>query len=241
MKTFRYLLMMGLIVSAISGCTIDTSPRTTGFATATLPPRATDSDTTVGTPLAPGNPLPWAGLGLSGRLVYTAAQPDGNTTSMDIRLLDLSTGVTSVLFHTPPAGILYAVSVSPDASKLIFAYSPPPGVDQSAHQQLYQMPLDVSSAPEPLFTPPTPNDQYTQPEWSSDGKTIYFAHVNYQRKPQKGQRYPFFELYRMALPAGTPEKLVDQAYWPRLSPDMSHLAYVTLDPFTGKNQLAGIG
>lgn len=237
MKMVRSLLITIFFAAIISACSIDLNQSSTpGFATATLPPLPAADHVTAASP-GLSIPVTWAGLGLSGRLIYTSAQQDGNTSSMDIRILDLATGAITVLFHTPPAGILYSVTVSPDAKQIIFAYSLPPGVDQGAYQQLYQMPLDGSNAPELLFAPPTHDDQYIQPEWSPDGKTIYFAHVNYQRPPQKGQHYPVYELYRMAYPSGTPEKLVDEAYWPRLSPDMSRLAYVTMDPATGKNQL----
>ena len=234
MKIFRCMFAV-LLLAALSGCSMDMG-QAAAFSTATLPARPTDSSD-ANLPTSAGVPLAWAGLHLTGRLIYTTSQQDGNTPIMDIRMLDLATGEIKVIFQTLPAGILTAVTVSPDEKQLIFAYSLPPGTDQSPHQELYQMPLDASKAPELFVTPPTPDDEYIQPEWSLDGKTVYFAHVNYQRPPDKGQHYPFFELYRMAYPDGKPEKLVDKAYWPRISPDMSRMAYVTIDPATGKNQL----
>ena len=242
MKVVRYLLMFVFFAGALSACSIDLSQTpTAGFATATLPPRATDapadlSNATAAPPII-SIPVTWAELGLRGKLVYSIAQQDANTPSMEIRLLDLSSGVITILFHTPPAGIIHSVTVSPDEKQLVFSYALPPGVDQNVQQELYQMPLDGSKAPELFLTPPSHDDQYIQPDWSPDSKFIYFAHTNYQRPPQKGQHYPFFEIYRMAYPAGQPEKLVDQAYWPRLSADGSRLAYVTLDLMTGKNKL----
>ena len=237
MKSVRFLFVVTIFASIVSGCAIDMPVATPGFATATLPPRPTDVNGDAPAAITPANALPWASLNLRGKLIYTSAQQEGNTASMDIRLLDLSTGVVTVLFHTPQAGIIYGVTVSPDAKQLIFAYSQPSGPDQSAYQELYQMPLDASKPPGLFFIPPTRDDQYFQPEWSPDGKYIYFTHVNYQRPTEKGQRYPFFELYRMAYPQGQPEKLADRAYWPRLSADTSRLAYITLDPMTGNNQL----
>jgi Tol biopolymer transport system component len=41
----------------------------------------------------------------------------------------------------------------------------------------------------------------------------------------------------MAYPNGVPEKIADQAFWPRLSPDSSRLAYISFDPATGANKL----
>ena len=41
----------------------------------------------------------------------------------------------------------------------------------------------------------------------------------------------------MAYPDGKPEKIADQAFWPRLSKDGSRLAYITSDIHSGKNKL----
>jgi Tol biopolymer transport system component len=99
------------------------------------------------------------------------------------------------------------------------------------------MPVDGSGPPQLLFSPPTKDDEYFQPDWSPDGKYIYFSHVNFQQAPMPEQHYPIYEIFRMAYPDGQPEKLVEQAYWPRLSADSSSLVYVSLDPFNGKNKL----
>src|SRR5258706_16034607 len=42
---------------------------------------------------------------------------------------------------------------------------------------------------------------------------------------------------RMIYPDGKPEKVVDHAYWPRLSDDGTRLVYVSIDPATGANSL----
>jgi Tol biopolymer transport system component len=41
----------------------------------------------------------------------------------------------------------------------------------------------------------------------------------------------------MSYPDGTPEKILDRAYWPRISADGARLVYVTLDPASGLNEL----
>jgi Tol biopolymer transport system component len=228
---------------ALSSCSIqiDQSSATPtgsgpGFLTATLPPRPANNNTPSAPPVI-NIPVTWANLGLSGKLVYTTAQQDGNFPSMDIRVLDLANGRITTLFRTPPAGVIDIATVSPDHSHIIFAYLLPPGPDGSAQQELYIMPFDGSKPPQLFLAPPTRDDEYFQPVWSPDGKYIYFSHVNYQTPPLKGQRYPIYELYRVAYPEGKPQKLVDQAFWPRLSDDMSRLAYVFLDPMTGKSKL----
>ena len=97
-------------------------------------------------------------------------------------------------------------------------------------QALYTMPLDGSKPPQLLLAPQSDQDEYTQPEWSPDGKYIYFTHSNYQVTATN-------EVMRMAYPNGTPEHLVDRAYWPRVSADGTKLVYVSFDSATGPNQL----
>lgn len=218
MKIFRYFFMLVLLAALFSGCSIDLNQPT--------PTHAGENAHSAVT-----------SLGLRGKLIYTIAQQAGSESFMEIHLLDLSTGAVTVLFHTTSFGVIYSVTVSPDAKQIIFSYSLPPGADQAIQQKLYQMPLDGSKQPELFLQPASPDDQYLQPEWSPDGKFIYFVHANYQRPPQKGQQYPLYEIYRITYPSGQPEKLVDGAYWPRLAPDMSRLAYITLNIITGKNIL----
>ena len=89
-------------------------------------------------------------------------------------------------------------------------------------------PWDGSQPPQLLFTPPSDQDQYLQPVWSPDGKYIYFTHVNYQSSSAA------YEVMRLAYPKGKPEQLVNQAYWPQISTDGSHLTYVSIFPTTDR-------
>jgi Tol biopolymer transport system component len=113
---------------------------------------------------------------------------------------------------------------------LIISYSPAPDSLLAGKEELYILPADGSAPPQLLFTPPSEQDQYFQPDWSPDGKYIYFAHVN----DQASVRY---EVMRLAYPDGKPEPLIEQAYWPRLSADGSHIAYVSAFSANGPNGL----
>jgi Tol biopolymer transport system component len=240
--TFVSLLICSALVSA---CSIDLSQSTAatptdgnsqGFSTATLPPQTQDKSAATALPTL-SIPVTWANLNLTGRLVYTSAHQEGNAAYLDIRVLDLATGKIMVIFKAPPAGWIYFSTVSPDGKQLVMAYTLPSGTSGTPHQELYILPIDGSSPPHLVFIPPTNDDEYVQPDWSPDGKYIYFSHVNYKGAPvQQGAHYPLFEIYRMAYPDGQPEKLVEQAFWPRVSADSSRLAYVSLDPMTGKNK-----
>jgi len=249
MLKMRLLFWILALSLAVSSCSVDISQN--NFATATLPPTLTAAPSdaaaagpsgglaSIGDPTLPTFQVPvsWDSLKLTGKLVYTAAGQDGNSAYFRIQALDLATGQGTTLYQAPSNGFIYFVTVSPDEKELVMAYSPPPGTDLSAHQELYSLPLDGSKPPQLLFIPPTNDDEYFQPEWSADGKYLYFSHVNYQLHTDPKAHFPTYEVYRMAFPDGQPQKIVDQAFWPRLSADLSHLVYVSYSPLDGTNQL----
>ena len=99
------------------------------------------------------------------------------------------------------------------------------------------MPLDGSTPPQLLFTPPTKDNQYVQAEWSPDGKYVYYTYFDPQIPDDPNQVYPLFKIFRMEFPDGQPEVVSEKAYWPRLSSDSSRLAYVLADPLSVANKL----
>ena len=248
---YGYLVLIFTLLSGCSGGISNTAqPATTpqaGDGSISPPPTLVSNSpvpqSKIGNPSLPSTTIPvtWGDLHLTGTLVYMSSTQTQDFTIMNIQALDLISGNITTIFQAPTAGWIDFVSVSPDGQKLIMAYLPPHdksnpnGVGQQA---LYTMPLDGSEPPKLLFSPPSIGDQYYQPVWSPDGKYLYFSHVNYQAPSTiPGQHYPIYELFRMAYPDGQPVKLTDQAYWPRLSSDGARLAYVTLNPVDGSNQL----
>jgi Tol biopolymer transport system component len=159
-----------------------------------------------------------------------------NVFKLQVQVLDLVTGEVTTIFDAPKYSWIYYVSVSPDHTQILMSYSPPPG-DNLVDQDIYIMPLDGSQPPQRLFTPPALEDDYIEVEWSPDGKYIYVTHVNYQIPPADGQIYPLYTIYRKAMPDGELEKVTEGAYWPRVSPDSSRIAYVTVDLFESSNKL----
>jgi Tol biopolymer transport system component len=178
-------------------------------------------------------PVKWAGLNLTGKLVYTSSSNDQPPVTK-IEVLDLKTGDLASI-SSASTGWIYYAAVSPDGRTLALSYAPAAQPNSSPNRSLYGIPLDKVAAPQPLFVPPTPDDHYTQVEWSPDGRYIYFVHYNHN--DSGGQFYEVYQIYRMAYPNGTPEKIIDRAYWPRLSSDGTRLVYVTLDPASGLNEL----
>ncbi len=183
-------------------------------------------------------PVTWASLNLTGKLVYNMGAVDkDNNFIIQIQVLDLVTGDITVVYTAPLNAWIYYVSVSPDYKQVVMSFSPPPQENPDIVQALYIMPLDGSSPPQLLFTPPTAQDQYIQAEWSPDGKYIYYTHVNNQIPDDPNRHSPLYEIFRMEFPGGQPESIAKGAYWPRLSPDFSRLVYIAADPLSAEQQL----
>jgi Tol biopolymer transport system component len=147
-----------------------------------------------------------------------------------LRSLDLATGKVKTIFETDVGGWIRSTAVAPDLKNLIISYAPPSDPSIGSKEELYVLPLDGSQPPQLLFMPPTDEDQYTQPEWSPDGKYLYFAHFTSQSSAD-------YEIMRLVYPNGQLESLVNQAYWPRPSADGSQLTYVSIFTANGPNEL----
>jgi Tol biopolymer transport system component len=178
----------------------------------------------------------WGDLHLTGRLVYVNGLVVDNFLSLQIQILNLETGGITTVFDAPKYSWIYYVTVSPDNKQIVFSYSPPPGKN-GIDQDIYTMPLDGSELPNLLFTPPAKEDDYTEAEYSPDGKYVYVTHVNYHSPPAEGQIYPLFTIFRKELPDGELEKIAEKTYWPKVSPDSSQITYVTVDLFARGNKL----
>jgi Tol biopolymer transport system component len=186
-------------------------------------------------PTEPASPVPSASpqseLDLQGRLILIRYAPDGN----QLVELDLSTGETNILFQAPERSLLNAADVSPDGARIILAYSSPPqeGKVQFGYSQLYIMPSDGSDQPELFRAGDHPDEALHHPIWSPDGQSIYYTHL-YRRDADEPARN--YRIEKVSLSGGV-EVIVDDALWPRLSPDGSMLAYLTFDPGQSTNEL----
>jgi Tol biopolymer transport system component len=234
-------LAIWFLVLVLSSCSIevDQPSVTTPAATFELVPTSapsSESPSQTNVVTTTQIPVTWGALNLTGRLVYINGIVVDNVFQLQIQSLDLVTGEVTTIFDAPKYSWIYYISVSPDNTQLVMSYNPPPG-DNQVDQDIYVMPVDGSQPPQRLFTPPTLEDDYIEVEWSPDGKYIYVTHVNYYIPPAEGQIYPLYTIYRKAMPDGELEKVVEKAYWPRLSPDSTRIAYVTVDLFTPGNKL----
>ena len=159
---------------------------------------------------------------------------------MDVQRLDLGTGGITTIFQSVPDGYIDSAVVSPDHKQIVMAYAAPV-LKQGAFfypAALFSMPVDGSQPPQKLISPPLKDDQYIEPVWSPDGRTLYFVLVNNGAPPaEPSQQYPIEQVFRMAYPDGQPEMILDKAYWPRVSADGSQLVYVSENPEDGTNKL----
>ena len=234
-KTYLSCVLL-FFALALSSCSGETAQPLAS--TPTAPPDEYDTFPTAMPSNSAKIPVTWSNLNLTGKLVYAIGGVDAdNNYIVQIQSLDLPTGNLAVLHTAAMNANIYYTSVSPDGKQLVMSYSPPSGENPDVVQALYVMPLDGSQPPQLLFTPPTPQDQYIQAEWSPDGRYIYYTHVNYLIPEDPNRASPLYTIFRMSYPGGQQELVAEAAFWPRLSSDSSRLVYSAKDPFTGEYQL----
>jgi len=234
MKKIYSLFYVLIIALLVTNCSIEMSQ-------ATIAPPASTAETNPSnssTSRLPTTQVPvtWGHLELTGKLIYPSSIRENDLVVGMIQMLDLSSGDLTTLFSMPRAWIYYA-TLSPDAANMVMSYTPPPEPGHSADRILYTMPLDGSAAPQPLFSPPTSDDRYTQVEWSPDGQYLYYVHYNVNNRLE-GQLDPVFDIQRIRYLDGQPEPIADHAFWPRVSSDSTRIVYITVDPATAANELA---
>jgi Tol biopolymer transport system component len=154
--------------------------------------------------------------------------------------LDLVSGQQTTLFDAPDNAWVSAASISKDGEQIVLAYALPPkdpSQQQFGYTDLYTLPADGSSAPQILLQRANDKEAFFNPVWSADGKYVYYSHLI--PDPNNTQKYTNFkyDLERISLRLGRPQKILDNAFWPRLSPDGMKLAYVSFDPKNNANDL----
>ena len=239
MKNIISVMLYALITFGPLGCTMNVSPPTAPTPSEGSSPFPATSaqnpdDATESSKLTV--PITWADLNLRGKLVYSTISTNGINSAPKIQMLDLETGEISTIFTSTENAWIYYLAVSPDATQLVMSYTPPSQTGSASGTRLYILPLEEAPTPQILFMPPTPFDRYIQVEWSPDGKVLYFVHYNHEQQ-QANEPFPDYQISRMTYPGGQPEKILEHAFWPRVSADSSRLVYVTVDPESGTNQL----
>jgi Tol biopolymer transport system component len=162
-------------------------------------------------------------MNLSGSFIYTQG-------AQGILRLDLATGASTSVLPPLDKAWLSAATVSPDGKTIVIAYAPPPQGDdvQLGYTGLYEISSDgTETTPRPLLERVDPQESYFTPAFTSDGKYLYFAHFIPIRDPS-GNTFKY-TVERIVYPDGEPEVLVENAIWPRPSPDGTKLAFLKFD------------
>ena len=217
------IFALSLAACAPAAAPVVASPTRTPPPSATVPSVGTTSP--IPTTIVP---VLWQDLGLSGRLVFVEG-------AQRITDLDLVSGALRILFEAPLGGWVTSASLSPDGQSIAIAYSePPPPGEMASYTGIYLLPADGSSGPTPLLLPPGPDEAYFGPAFAPDGATLYLVHLQRIDDPLQAFRQT---LVRVRLADERVEPLVDDAFWPSVSPDGLRLAYVTIDPDDFTNTL----
>jgi Tol biopolymer transport system component len=230
MTLIKCFLKMLLLLSAmlLVGCSIDLSGPTH------KPPEPIyifDTPTPPGSTFSSATPVPWASAKLSGHLIYIKIP-------RQIVKLDLASGERTILFNASSNAFVSSAQVSPDGKWIVMAYAPPADLsEQSVNTDLYVMPADGSTEPQVLLKRASVKEDFFNPVWSADGKYVYYSHLMPDVNGTSKYTNFTYDLERVAFPSGQPQKLIDSAFWPRLSPDGSKLAYVSFVPKTNSNDL----
>ena len=166
---------------------------------------------------------------LSGRLILSQGRAG-------IIAVDLATGDVRLLYVPPREGLVVSSAAHPDGSLIMLAYAPSPtgGEIQLGFTDLYLLPADGSGPPEVYMAPANENEFVFNPTWSPDGKMLYYGHVIAPENPGQASKVT---LERIAFPDGDPEIVLEDAFWPAISPDGAHIAYVKFDRFSGQEEL----
>ncbi|MFZ0547149.1 MAG: hypothetical protein WAM60_17010 [Candidatus Promineifilaceae bacterium] len=222
------------MVSTAAAPTIEI-PTATVTSTPTPLPTETAVPTITPTPtLTPS----WSNLHLTGKLLYMTIMEDQG---VGLVSLDLLTGERKILFQPPQNGWLVNFAVSPENSEVALAYAPPSpdGEPQADKTSLYLLPLNDTESSDMLQPvlreDETINSGFFTPAWSPDGQFLYYTR-NLHAEDASGLPFQYF-VERVALPDGQPERILEDAVIPVVSPDGSKMAFLTFDPETFKNDL----
>jgi Tol biopolymer transport system component len=226
-------VIRGLVLAAslLAACSIQISDATPVRPSPPVVATAIPLPPATGAPFATQSALSWSNLGLSGRLIFTEGEAG-------ISVLDLATGAERKIFQPPAGAWLTAAAASSDGQTVVISYAPPPphGQVQLGYTGLYIMSADGSGTPLPVLERANAQESFFTPAWSPDGQYLYFAHFQPVNDPNASNSFRY-TVERMSASGGQPEPLIENAIWPRLSPDGKTLAYLSFDPVTFSNDL----
>jgi Tol biopolymer transport system component len=175
------------------------------------------------------------GSGFKGKLLLLELV--GNTNK--IVELDLASGELNDLFQVPDSGWLTSARLSPDSQQIVLAYTPPPGrTTQDYNTDLFLMPADASSEPQPLLTrQDLHHESLFDPVWASDGKAILFTRLYPNQATPAGPSPYQTDIAQVTLDGEVKVLVQKNASGARISPDGSRIVYLHSDPLSLNTEL----
>lgn len=186
--------------------------------------------TTEETPIAPTEPAE--------EMAETAVSPPANGLlfmqiapgTQTVARFDLASSEVETLFIPLTNAWLSHADSNPDGSEFVLAYAPPPpdGEVQLGFTQLYLL-TNGDTTPRLLIEPQQPGEIFFYPDWTDDGRFIYYSHVVQQ------DNAPFTTtLERFDRQSGESVLVAQNGIWGKVSPNGRLLAYVlvNLEAFT---------
>lgn len=139
------------------------------------------------------------------------------------------------LTKAAPLAIAQSPAISPDGSKMAYAYSPEPEGEQGniiIGQDIYL--FDLTTGEDKLLVKRDEAQGFLdQPAWSKDGKYLYFNSRVPKRDDKKEIVGESITLNRVELATGTRQKLVDDAREPSPLPDGKSVAFTAVSASNG--------
>ena len=234
MNNFKIFIFLWFVLSLVACSSNPTQAPAPIAATPVTSPETPAPEATEAPTQPASSSMPdIAQYGLIGRLVMIQWHPNGNR----LVELDLGSGDIHTLFQAPEKSWLFEAVVSPDGQQILLSYAPPlPGDEtQFGYSDLYLMPGDGSSQPQPFLTRSDPQEAYFFTTWASDSQSVFYTHL-YLIDPEAEVRAYQNDVEWASL-SGETKTIVEHALWPAVSPDGSKLAYLSADPVTFSNDL----
>lgn len=118
---------------------------------------------------------------------------------------------------------------SPDGKQIAYSYAPPPASDSDEPQSGISL-MNADGSNKRQLLAPAQNENLEAPEWSPDGKYIYFHTARFLYDDQGNFTGQAWDVERYDLAANKRTKLIVNAEEPSVSPDGKQMVYEEIMP-----------
>jgi len=118
---------------------------------------------------------------------------------------------------------------SPDGKQVAYAYAPPPASDADEPQSAIWL-MNADGTAKRQLVPAAKSQNLEAPQWSPDGKYIYFDTMKFLYDSQGNFTGQAWDLERFDLAAGKRQTLIQNAQEPYIGLDGSRMAYEEILP-----------